>query len=104
MWASKFELQVITGRVFCLTMTEYDAKNYSRTATTASSVALACTLAYCEQTPWQGLRHFDGSTAPKCSSHPCCSLMVVGLPRVLLLSQLVGMPCAPGRLLVGCSF
>ena len=43
---------------YLFSMAEYDALNSCRTAATASSVALAYTLAYCKQTRWQGLQTF----------------------------------------------
>ena len=70
MWASKFELQVFTGRVFCLTMTEYDAKIAAEPQPQRRVLHLPVQLHLVSRLRGKGFRHFDGSSAPKCSSHP----------------------------------
>jgi len=58
--------------------------NFSRAVITALSITLVCTLACCEHTPLQ-FRHFAGSRAPKCSSHPCFNVVLSRVSRLLQL-------------------
>jgi len=88
-----------TGHVFSFSMTECDAKNASRMASPASSIALACTLTYLGQNPWRGIQTFRVKQRNNKNPH-IHAVVIAVLPHVRWLLQVVATLCAPGMLLL----
>ena len=64
---------------------EYEARKLQQSSNHSANITLVAHFHVVSTLRCKGFRHFDGSRAPKCSSHPCFDVM---LPRVSRLLQL----------------
>ena len=94
-------IHAFKGRVFCFPihcrLQNMKHGNFSRAVPQRPGSHLSAHLHVVSTLLCKGFRHFDGSRAPKCSSHPCFGVIFASS-----YSAVAVIPCSPGRLLVEC--